>query len=579
MFVFVMDGIQCVSLDALHRSQSLREDVLTLAPNGTIWPTPRLRMRPSRDPASHLQLLAPPTSRLGSRRPRCQPPRHHRRSAIPHRASLGTPPPMLLAPPYIVEASTGPSSLPLAVQCSADPSRIPRVGITLDVASVYIMRLCVACPLDPSPGTAVSKACATRPTTHNHPQRVDFGNALSVVPAHSKGILAAAQDFPHLAFPRSSRYSKRPGSNPNPELFNRDTDINRQHGSAIVSGNFGKDAVRLSPYTAPPQFFLLANKLSDNVVPYMSSGILGLAYQNTTQGPSFPMSLSLDYKGQLASAEMTFWLDSRPTLRAVNVFLARQRVPHHIRRPPHQRLPEPRVIHAGAKNAFLSCVVFLSIVGWESGGRVGGGEAQRRVYLPVPRPPSSSSGAHLRARVLRPSLTSPSGTPGARVLPCSLPSLPPHPSPLVLAPHRPLFHPANGMVPRRILSPPCNASWRPQRVPVASAGVVSRAYGQFGALIMAWDSPTDSSTDIGAMIDPGFASAGPSDLPMLPLPPPESPPAVSPAVGQSSEPRPSAPRSRRPRQEVDVGNILHTTRPRAPNKRFAEHEDISVMRD
>ncbi|KAJ7023831.1 aspartic peptidase domain-containing protein, partial [Mycena alexandri] len=41
----------------------------------------------------------------------------------------------------------------------------------------------------------------------------------------------------------------------------------------------------------------------------MSSGILGLAYQNTTQGPSFPMSLSMDYKGQLASEEMSFWVN------------------------------------------------------------------------------------------------------------------------------------------------------------------------------------------------------------------------------------------------------------------------------
>ncbi|KAJ6579105.1 hypothetical protein DFH09DRAFT_1447302 [Mycena vulgaris] len=49
----------------------------------------------------------------------------------------------------------------------------------------------------------------------------------------------------------------------------------------------------------------------------------------------------------------------------------------------------------------------------------------------------------------------------------------------------------------------------------------------------------------GTIIDPGFASVGPSDLPMLPLPPPESPPAASPAVGQSSEPGPSAPRTRR----------------------------------
>ncbi|KAJ6497928.1 hypothetical protein DFH09DRAFT_1336809 [Mycena vulgaris] len=65
------------------------------------------------DPAA-IQHTTSSCQRLGGRRPRYQPPRHHRRSAIPHRASLGT------APPYIVEASTGPSSLPLAVQCSAE---------------------------------------------------------------------------------------------------------------------------------------------------------------------------------------------------------------------------------------------------------------------------------------------------------------------------------------------------------------------------------------------------------------------------------------------------------------------------
>ncbi|KAJ6572630.1 hypothetical protein B0H10DRAFT_2444318 [Mycena sp. CBHHK59/15] len=81
-----------------------------------------------------------------------------------------------------------------------------------------------------------------------------------------------------------------------------------------------------------------------------------------------------------------------------------------------------------------------------------------------------------------------------------------------------------------------------------------------------------SSTDFGATINPDFASAGPLDLPMLPLPPPES---LSPAVRQSSEPGPSAPRSHCSRQEVDVGNILHTARPRAPSKQFAEYEDVS----
>ncbi|KAJ6493208.1 Alpha/Beta hydrolase protein [Mycena sanguinolenta] len=40
---------------------------------------------------------------------------------------------------------------------------------------------------------------------------------------------------------------------------------------------------------------------------------------------------------------------------------------------------------------------------------------------------------------------------------------------------------------------------------------------------------------IGAIIDPGCASTGPSHLPIPLLPPPESPPAAFPAVGQSSE--------------------------------------------
>ncbi|KAJ7269998.1 hypothetical protein B0H12DRAFT_1310427, partial [Mycena haematopus] len=80
-----------------------------------------------------------------------------------------------------------------------------------------------------------------------------------------------------------------------------------------------------------------------------------------------------------------------------------------------------------------------------------------------------------------------------------------------------------------------------------------------------------SSSNFGTAIDHSFTSAGSSNLPMLPPPPPESPPSMSPAVGQLSEPGPSAPRSRR-RQEVDVGNILHTARSRAPSKRFAEYE-------
>ncbi|KAJ6491483.1 hypothetical protein DFH09DRAFT_1453377 [Mycena vulgaris] len=81
-----------------------------------------------------------------------------------------------------------------------------------------------------------------------------------------------------------------------------------------------------------------------------------------------------------------------------------------------------------------------------------------------------------------------------------------------------------------------------------------------------------SSTDLGTIIDPGFASVGPSDLPMLPLPPPESLPAASPAFGQSSEPGPTplAPKSvprRRP--------LRHTWRALPPVHAHAPFTDIA----
>ncbi|KAJ7511261.1 aspartyl protease [Mycena galericulata] len=87
-----------------------------------------------------------------------------------------------------------------------------------------------------------------------------------------------------------------------------------QYGSVNVTGNFMKDAIQLTPYTVPSQFFLAANKLSVDVAAWTSSGILGLAYQQTTQGPSFPMSLFVDSNGQLASAEMSFWVNRMNTL-------------------------------------------------------------------------------------------------------------------------------------------------------------------------------------------------------------------------------------------------------------------------
>ncbi|KAJ6563092.1 hypothetical protein DFH09DRAFT_1364226 [Mycena vulgaris] len=80
-------------------------------------------------------------------------------------------------------------------------------------------------------------------------------------------------------------------------------------------------------------------------------------------------------------------------------------------------------------------------------------------------------------------------------------------------------------------------------------------------------------SDAGAPADFGtFTSTGLSDdsLPLLPPPPPESPPAPSLAVDQVSEAGLSAPRSRCSRQEVDVANILHSRRARAPTKRFAD---------
>ncbi|KAJ7844907.1 aspartic peptidase A1, partial [Mycena olivaceomarginata] len=87
-----------------------------------------------------------------------------------------------------------------------------------------------------------------------------------------------------------------------------------QYRPVNVSGNFVKDAVRLTPYTVPSQFFLAANKVSADVESWTSSGIIGLAYQKTTQGPSFPMSLFVDSNGQLPSAEMSFWVNRMNTV-------------------------------------------------------------------------------------------------------------------------------------------------------------------------------------------------------------------------------------------------------------------------
>ncbi|KAJ7140737.1 aspartic peptidase domain-containing protein [Mycena epipterygia] len=87
------------------------------------------------------------------------------------------------------------------------------------------------------------------------------------------------------------------------------------YGSANVSGNLVKDIVRLGPYTALSQSFLAANKLLVDLEEFPASGILGLAYQQTTQGPSLPMSLFLDAKGQVATPEMSFWVNRMNTIQ------------------------------------------------------------------------------------------------------------------------------------------------------------------------------------------------------------------------------------------------------------------------
>ncbi|KAJ7265767.1 aspartic peptidase A1, partial [Mycena rebaudengoi] len=103
----------------------------------------------------------------------------------------------------------------------------------------------------------------------------------------------------------------------NPSLSSTETQVSTgdsiNYASASVSGNFMTDTVRLGPYTASSQFFLAANKLSANLVGGTISGVVGLTYQQTARGPSLPMSLFLDSRGQLASAEMSFWINRLST--------------------------------------------------------------------------------------------------------------------------------------------------------------------------------------------------------------------------------------------------------------------------
>ncbi|KAJ7899661.1 aspartic peptidase domain-containing protein, partial [Mycena leptocephala] len=103
----------------------------------------------------------------------------------------------------------------------------------------------------------------------------------------------------------------------NPSLSSTATQISTGYSinytSGSVSGNLVTDTVRLGAYTVPSQFFFTANHLSGYIVGGTSSGVVGLTYQQTADGPSFPMSLFLDSKGQLASAEMSFWVNRLST--------------------------------------------------------------------------------------------------------------------------------------------------------------------------------------------------------------------------------------------------------------------------
>ncbi|KAJ7864663.1 aspartyl protease [Mycena leptocephala] len=81
------------------------------------------------------------------------------------------------------------------------------------------------------------------------------------------------------------------------------------YGNSFVSGTIVKDTVRLGPYTVSQQVFLAANILTANLVSGTSSGVLGMAYQETltSQGPSFLQALLAN--GQLTSGTMSFWLN------------------------------------------------------------------------------------------------------------------------------------------------------------------------------------------------------------------------------------------------------------------------------
>jgi cathepsin D len=107
------------------------------------------------------------------------------------------------------------------------------------------------------------------------------------------------------------------------------------YGNSFVSGTIVKDTVRLGPYTVSQQVFceslflrlrlfwqrrgcsscvaliksVAANILTANLVSGTSSGVLGMAYQETltSQGPSFLQALLAN--GQLTSGTMSFWLN------------------------------------------------------------------------------------------------------------------------------------------------------------------------------------------------------------------------------------------------------------------------------
>ncbi|KAJ7114927.1 aspartic peptidase domain-containing protein [Mycena epipterygia] len=80
------------------------------------------------------------------------------------------------------------------------------------------------------------------------------------------------------------------------------------YGLETVSGTAMTDTIRLGPFSAVSQVFLGANQLPSNAVTGSVSGFLGLAFQGTLS-PGLPFFQTILNSGQLASGEMSFWLN------------------------------------------------------------------------------------------------------------------------------------------------------------------------------------------------------------------------------------------------------------------------------